>query len=213
MMLEYGAILAASLSLFASPAMAAAPAEQCVTVNVQELPANIDMERVRGAWLDWYNDYRATLGLHAYAPDATLERTASNWSYFSVKRGTIDHKRAWKAAYYDYKGIESWFSKFGVAFKNVRGKTFTENIGWGVYSCSDDDCTDELIASIRSTFDFFMSEKGKAYRSHYNTIVSPDFTKMGMGIGLDAASKRYYLTAHFAVDFAEDPSPVCVASL
>jgi len=211
MIFEYGAMLAMSLSLFASPAMAAAPAGQCVTVNVQELPASIDMGRVRAAWLDWYNEYRATLDLAPYASDSALDRTASNWSFFSVKRGTIDHKRAWKSAYYDYKGIESWFSNRGVTFKNVRGKTFTENIGWGVYSCAEDDCTDELISSIRSTFDFFMSEKGKAYRSHYNTIVSPDFTKMGMGIGVDAASKRYYLTAHFAVDFAGKPPVVCEA--
>jgi uncharacterized protein YkwD len=209
MILEYGAILATSLSLFASPAMAAEPAGQCVTVNVQEPPASVDMYRVRDEWIGWYNDYRATLGLPAYAQDATLDRTAGNWSYYSVKRGTIDHKRAWQAPYYDYRAIESWFKKFDVGFKNVGGVTFTENIGWGVYSCDEDDCTDELIASIRSTFDFFLGEKDKAYRSHYNTIVNGKFTKMGLGVAVDPAKKRYYLTAHFGTELTEAPSAFC----
>lgn len=204
MIFQYGTLLATSLSLFAFPTVAMAQ-DSCVTINVQEPPATVDMQRVRDAWFGWYNDYRSELGLAAYSSDETLERTASNWSYYSVKRGTIDHKRAWQAPYYDYKGIESWFGDKGITFKNVSGKTYTENIGWGVYSCAEDDCTDELIATIRSTFDFFMSEKGLAYRPHYNAIVSPSFTKMGMGIGLNEKTKRYYLTAHFATELTSEP--------
>lgn len=211
MVLEYGVLLATSLSLFASPAMAAEDGGACLTVNVQQAPANVDMERVRAAWLGWYNDYRATLGLSPYADDATLERTAGNWAYYAVKRGTIDHKRAWKAPYYDYRAIESWFADRGARFANVRGKTFTENIGWGVYSCSADDCTDELIASIRTTFDFFMGEKGLAYRPHYNAIVNDAFGAMGLGIGIDPSTKRYYLTAHFATAVAEPAPAFCGA--
>ncbi len=205
MILQYGSLLASTLLLFTAPAVAAED-NACVTINVQQPSASVDMERVREAWLGWYNDYRASLGLSPYASDSTLDRTASNWSYYSVKRGTIDHKRAWQAPYYDYKAIESWFGNFGVTFKNVRGKTYTENIGWGRYSCSKDDCTDDLVASIRSTFDFFMNEKGLAYRPHYNAIVNPEFTKMGMGIGIDAATKRYYLTAHFATELTSEPA-------
>lgn len=212
MIFQYGALLATSLSLFAPPTVAIAQdgsasltTSSCTTINVQEPPTNVDMQRVRDTWLGWYNDYRASLDLAPYTSDATLDRTASNWSYYSVKRGTIDHKRAWQAPYYDYKGIESWFGKFGVTFKNVSGKTYTENIGWGVHSCAEDDCTDQLIAAIRSTFDFFMSEKGMAYRPHYNAIVSDKFAKMGMGIGLNHATKRYYLTAHFATELTNEP--------
>jgi uncharacterized protein YkwD len=179
-----------------------------VTINVQQAPSNVDMARVRDAWFGWYNGYRAELGLAPYAQDATLDRTAGNWSYYAVKRGTIDHKRAWQAPYYDYGAIEKWFGNFGVRFENVRGKTYTENIGWGPYSCSDDDCTDELIAAIRSTFDFFMSEKGAAYRPHYNAIVSDAFANMGVSVAIDASAKRYYLTAHFATEVV-DPPAVC----
>lgn len=212
MILEFGVALASSLSVFASPAIASVPMpseERCVTVNVQQLPESIDMDRVRDAWFGWYNEYRATLGLPPYENDATLERTAGNWSYYSVKRGTIDHRRAWQAPYYDYRAIESWFGRFGLSFKNDKGITFTENIGWGVYSCEEDDCTDELIASIRTTWDFFVGEKNKANRSHYNAIVNGKFTKMGLGVAVDRAAKRYYLTAHFATDFASSPPPFC----
>ena len=204
MTLQFGSILASSFLAFASPALAA-DGGSCVTINVQQPPANVDMQRVRDAWLGWYNDYRAQSGLLPYSSDPTLERTAGNWSYYAVKRGTIDHKRAWQAPYYDYPAVERWFGNFGVTFENVRGKTFTENIGWGPYRCDEDDCTDELIAAIRTTFEFFLSEKGKSYSPHYNAIVSPAFTRMGMGIGIDPATKKYYLTAHFATALASEP--------
>jgi uncharacterized protein YkwD len=145
--------------------------------------------------------------------DATLDSTAGNWSYFAVKRGMIDHKRTWKAPYYDYPAIESWFEHFGITFRNVRRKTFTENIGWGSFSCKKDDCTDELIASIRSTFDYFMGEKNLSYRPHYNAIVTPEFTKIGLGLGVDARTKRYYLTTHFATEIVSSPTDVCGVAL
>lgn len=204
MPLQFGSFLLSSALFLNAPSLANAQAA-CTTINVQQLPASVDMGRVRATWLGWYNEYRTGLDLAPYTADQTLERTASNWSYYAVKRGTIDHRRAWQAPYYDYKGIESWFSNFGVTFKNVKGITFTENIGWGPYSCSQDDCTDELIAAARTTFDFFMSEKGLSYRPHYNAIVSPAFTAMGMGIGIDPVSRRYYLTVHFAAEVDREP--------
>lgn len=209
--LQFGALLIMSLSLFGMPTIAPTPHEmihtECTSIAVQRAPNNVDMARVRDAWFGWYNDYRSSLGLPPYAHDQTLESTARNWSYYSVKRGTIDHKRAWQAAYYDYAAIEQWFADLGVTFTNVRGKTFTENIGWGPYACTEVDCTDELIAAIRSTFDFFLSEKGKGYSPHYNAIVSDAFTTMGLGIAIDPAMRKYYLTAHFAAEIEDRPFP------
>ncbi len=182
--------------------------DSCTQVNVQTI-SHVDMTAVRNAWLGWYNDYRATQGLSPYTLDTSLDTTAGNWSLFAAKRGTISHKRTWKAAYYDYDAIEQWFAAKGLTFKNVSSRTFTENIGWGIYDCDSADCTQEMIDSIRTTFDFFMSEKGKANSSHYNTIVSPQFTKMGVGIAVDPATSRYYLTAHFATDFSSSPPAFC----
>lgn len=206
---HFGMALTATLSLFVMPAIGVdAPitmADACPSIVVQSVPGNIDMDRVRDAWYGWYDGYRATLALPEYASDTVLEHTAGNWSYYSVKRGTIDHKRSPRAAYYDYPAIERWFADAGVTFDNVGGKTFTENIGWGPYRCDDADCTDELIAAIRTTFDFFLSEKNRQYRPHYNAIVSPAFTRMGVGVAIDSAARKYYLTAHFATAIASAP--------
>ena len=212
---QFGIVLAATLSLFVTPTIRddarTVAVDTCPSIVVQSTPRNIDMDRVRDAWFGWYNEYRASLGLPAYESDAVLEHTAGNWSYYAVKRGTIDHKRSPSAPYYDYPAIEAWFDNLGVSFENVQGKTFTENIGWGPYRCAADDCTDELIAAIRTTFDFFLSEKDKQYRPHYNAIVSPYFTRMGLGIAIDPAAKRYFLTAHFTTKLASSP-PSCVAA-
>ncbi len=208
---QFGVSLATALAVFAVPQIerltpVTMTDSACPSIATQELPASIDMDRVRDAWLGWYNDERSKDGLPPYSPSGVLDHTAGNWSYYAVKRGTIDHKRSPQAPYYDYAGIERWFSDRGVTFDNVRSKTFTENIGWGVFSCRDRDCTDELIAAIRTTFDFFMSEKGETYSPHYNAIVSDAFTQMGLGIALDPARKRYYLTAHFATSLASVPA-------
>ena len=76
----------------------------------------------------------------------------------------------------------------------------TENVGYGYYSCNESDCTDELITSIRSTYDFFMSEKGKSYDAHYRSIVQPYFTKIGMDIIVVPSERRYYMTIHYITE-------------
>jgi hypothetical protein len=76
----------------------------------------------------------------------------------------------------------------------------TENVGYGYYHCTDSDCTSELIASIRTTWNFFMSEKGKSYDAHYRSIINPYFTKVGMDIIIVPGEKRYYLTMHFITE-------------
>lgn len=210
-MLQFGALLLTSLSFFTSPTIVSTR-DVCSSIAVQSIQ-NVDVDRVRETWLGWYNDYRASLHLAPYALDETLDRTAGNWSFYAVKRGTIDHKRSAASPYYDYPAIEAWFRQLGVTFANVDRKTFTENIGWGAFACPANDCTDELIASIRSTFDFFMSEKGKAHSPHYNAIVAPEFTKIGLGLGVDPVKKRYYLTTHFATKLMTSVPDSCDVAL
>ncbi len=194
------------LSLFSSAGGLAA-AGTCTTINTQDI-GTVDEQRVREAWLGWYNDYRTGLGLPAYQLDASLNQTAGNWSFYALKRGTIDHRRAWKGAYYDYALIKKWFMNFGVTFANVHGTTFSENIGWNVFRCDKEDCTDDLIASTRSTFDFFLSEKGKKSHPHYSSIINPDFRNMGVGLAVDSKAKKYYVTVHFATDVSLS-APLC----
>lgn len=162
----------------------------------------VDMEKVRTAWLGWYNDARKKNGLGTFTYDANLDATALKWSETAVERGSITHKRTGQTAYYDYKRMVSWFKNQGVSFKNVQGSTFVENIGWDYYSCPADakDCTDKLIASIKHTYNFFMGEKGKKYHAHYDSIMNKRYRKIGLGITVDPAKKRYYLTVHYAVE-------------
>lgn len=176
---------------------------------VDEAIPRVDLQEVRRVWTKWINDVRANMNLAPYTQDKQLTKTATLWSQRSRDIGSITHKRPGQTAYYDYKGIEGWFATQNLDFTNVKSTTFTENIGWGVFKCAKDDCTQDLLTAVRTTFDFYMSEKGKAYSPHYNSIVKPEFRLMGTGIAVDAAKGRYYLTAHYATSIASDPDPVC----
>lgn len=119
----------------------------------------------------------------------------------------MEHKRASNQTYYDYSAIQSWFMDLGLAFENIGGVTFTENIGRGPYECSAVDCTDAFISAIRSTFDFYMGEESREYRPHFNSIVNPSFTIMGMGVAVQDG--QYYITTHFATKITSSPPRLC----
>lgn len=161
-----------------------------------EFMENIDMRLVRETWLGWYNDARAQNGLAAYHYNNELNRTAYIWSGVANSRDEITHTREGQTVYYDYNLIKQWFADLGVKFGSISGYTFVENIGWGPYRCSSGDCTQDLIENIRSTFDFFMSEKDRSYKPHYDSIMGP-YTVIGLGISLDKENRRYYLTVHY----------------
>lgn len=162
----------------------------------------VDMMKVRDAWLGWYNGARKQNGLGTFVYDANLDRTALVWSRLAVEKGTITHKRSGQTKYYDYTRMVSWFKGQGLTFAQVGKSTFVENIGWDYYSCpaTTTDCTDNLIASIKHTYNFFIGEKGKKYRAHYDSIMNKNYKKIGLGIAVDPVKKRYYLTVHYATD-------------
>jgi uncharacterized protein YkwD len=164
------------------------------------VPKNVDLAKVRAAWLSWYNAARKKNGLGPYVYDPNLDRTATLWSDLARQKGSIAHKRPGQKVYYDYKRMVSWFKGLGLTFPNVKGLTFVENIGWDRYACSasSSDCTDAMISSIQSTYNFFMGEKGKKYSPHYDSIMGKYFTKIGLGIAVDPVSKKYFLTVHYA---------------
>ena len=168
------------------------------------------MDKVRTTWLQWYNDARNDQGLAPYVYDVQLDRTAATWSEYSKDKGSITHKRPGQTAYYDYWLIKDWFKNLGLEFANVNGETYTENIGWGYYNCSGSDCTDQLLDSIRTTFDFFMGEKNQSYRPHYESIMNAGFKKIGLGIAIDPDAKKYYLTVHYATEITSHPAGVCM---
>ena len=182
--------------------------EKIQKVQEIESPTNleeyhIDTKKILEIWLNWQNTVRWELKLTPYSYDSLLNNSALTWSQLSAKKSYIDHKRTLWDTYYNYKKIESWMKWEGVVCKNISRKTFSESIGYGSFSCNDEDCTDELISWIKSTFNFFMSEKGKKHSPHYNAIVSPYFSTIGTGIELVKTGKntyKYYLTSHYCTE-------------
>jgi Cysteine-rich secretory protein family len=163
--------------------------------------SGVDISRVRSTWLSWYNGTRTGLGLSSYSYDTRLDSTAHDWNIvFAEGKGMNHHRRNPGDSYYDFAVIDNWFIARGVNPKIVSRAKHTENVGYGYYSCSQSDCTDALISSIRSTYDFFMSEKGKAYDAHYRSIVQPNFSKIGLDVIVVPSERRYYLTVHYITE-------------
>jgi hypothetical protein len=161
----------------------------------------VDIVRVREAWFDWYNDYRSSLGLGKLSYDPRLDVTAHDWNIvFSASKWQNHHRRNPWDAYYDFPVIDRWFTARGVNPKVINRAKHTENDGYGYYRCSESDCTDEMIASIRTTWNYFMSEKWKSYDAHYRTIIQPHFTKMGLDIMTVPWDNRYYIVIHFITE-------------
>lgn len=180
---------------------------KCIYDPGSKYASNVDVDKVRSTWMGWHNAERASLGLAPYSYNLQLERTAMTWSTLAKQKGSIDHKRPGTTAYYDYYAVKNWFANQGVTFLGG-GTPFSESIGWGRYTCTDTDCTDELISAIKSTHNFFMSEKGRAYDPHYAAIASRSFREIGLGIVVDPVAKKYYLTTHYGTRVA-GASSVC----
>ncbi len=183
-------------------------AAQCDWQPERDIP-NVDDEEVVRTWMTWVNGLRVERDLEPYNLDRQLTKTAQSWAENAQRSGTITHKRTGQTAYYDYNKMEDWFASLDLSFKNVDRITFTENIGWGVYKCSKEECTGDLIKALRTTFDMYVAEEHKASKAHWNSMVNPHFRLAGIGIVTDEESGRYYFTAHYGTAITSDPDPVC----
>ena len=164
-------------------------------------PPNVDMNRVRSEWLTWTNSVRLEQWLSPYSIDTRLNTTAYDWTIeFANSKWSNHHRRNPSDSYYSFSTIDNWFMKRGINPKIINRSKHTENVGFWTYSCSSSDCTNTLIQSIRSTFNFFMSEKGKSYDAHYRSIVQPNFSKIGLSVIVVPEEQRYYLTVHYITE-------------
>ncbi len=160
----------------------------------------VDLVKVRNAWLILHNTERATKWLTPFTYSAALEWTASTWAQHLADLWTTTHKRKSTDWYYSYTTIKSWFIDLWVIFsiEEQSGQPlFTENIWWNIYSCKKTDCTDDFIKAIKKSRTFFMSERGKSYRPHYNAIMG-NFSTIGLGVAV--AGNKYYLVSHYTQD-------------
>ncbi len=164
-------------------------------------PTNVDMSRIRSTWLGWYNSVRQWEWLGSYSYDNRLDVTAYDWNVeFTKEKWQNHHTRNPWDGYYNFAVIDQWFIDRGINPKIINRTKHTENVWYGYYSCNSSDCTDTLIRSIRSTFDFFMSEKGKSYDAHYRSIVQPYFTKIWLSVIVVPGEQRYYLVVHYITE-------------
>lgn len=172
----------------------------------EDLPSNINMDVIRRTWLEWYNVERRALDLHEYTLNDQLNRTAIAWSEISEDRGYMDHKREGQTEYYDSQIIRDWLTNLGI---EIESSLFVENIAWGMFNCNQADCTDQLLDSIEYSFNFFMDEKGTDYTAHYDSVVSPYYNIIGLGIAVDEVANKYYLTVHYAKAISNNPMRIC----
>ncbi|QFR39095.1 SH3 domain-containing protein [Candidatus Gracilibacteria bacterium 28_42_T64] len=176
----------------------------------------IDMNKVKSTWKDWHNTARRDLGVSLYTYDSRLDNSAYEWSYISDQKGVMEHKRNYFDVYYDYKVIEKWFNDRGVICKVKNRATSSESIGKYGYKCTDNDCTDELINSLKEIFDIYMAEKGLSYpaNAHYKAITHADISKIGLGLAISDAPVdengwggknyyNYYVTTHYCTEFID----------
>lgn len=162
------------------------------SVGSQSIPG-IDMNRVRDTWISWYNGARAERWLGAYGYDDRLNGTAHDWNtVFAGSRGTNYHERTPGDGYYNYPIINQWFQARGVNPPVIAGVNHSENVSYGYYSCSQSDCTDELISAIRSSYIFFINSP-----VHSKSVFQPNFTKIGLDVIIVPSERRYYVTVHY----------------
>lgn len=164
-------------------------------------PSNINMNIVRATWLDWYNSVRKSEKLNPLSYDIRLHSTAYDWNIELAKGYWKNHhtRNPWDG-YYNFTVIDKWFMERWINPKVINRTKHTENVWYGSYSCRSSDCTSSLISSIRSTFDFFMSEKWKSYNPHYRSIIQPYFSKIWLSVIIVPSEQRYYLVVHYITE-------------
>lgn len=165
------------------------------------LEYKIDMNQIRDNWLWYYNNYRHKQWLEAYSYDTALNSTAQEWSDISMSKWAITHRRDKNDSYYDYKKITSWFKERWIMCSNINWITHTENIWRWFYKCSDkNNCTEQLSKAMADVFNMYASEKNKANKVHYESIVKKEFQKVWFWISIRKIrnnSFEFYTTTHF----------------
>ncbi len=168
--------------------------------SVKSTSSLFDENEIRKYWIDLLNDVRQQKQLPLLKYDSSLDSTAKRWSNLAVKRWEINHKVSPWDSYYDYKKKVNWMKQNWVVCKNINRITFSESIAWGEFYCNSKDCTKEVKKTVKGNYNFFMSEKWKAYAPHYKMIVGPYYKNLWLGLSIQNKWKnkyRLYLTAHY----------------
>jgi len=166
-------------------------------------PAKVDMAKVRTVRLSLHNTERLQsregkkIWLSAYTGSAKLDATAQKRADYLASKNKTTHARKSSDGYYNYNSIKARFSGQNINFPKEKSgiPNFSENLARNMYKCNKADCTEELIIAIKKWFAFFMSEKYKTSKPHYNAIASKYFKVMGMGIGI--SNGKFFIVTHY----------------
>lgn len=166
----------------------------------------IDIEKVEKAWIWFHNTERSKLWLKSFKEDSRLNNTAYEWSTIMKNKSSMNHKRYANSSFYNYNEIENWFQDRWVKCKNADWTTSTESIWKFAYYCSDDDCSDELIESIKSIFQLYMDEKWLPHpnNAHYRAIVHNYLNYIWLWISIRHTwddRYEYYIATHYCTEF------------
>jgi len=174
------------------------PASLSSVASGMNIP-KVDLARVRTVWLSLHNTERKNTSLTPFIYSSALEWTATTWAKYLANLGKTTglHKRIGSNSTYSYPVMTQRFLDQWIVFAQKDGTLFSESIGRNFYSCKKTDCTDDLIKSIKKSRTFFMSEKWKKYRPHYNAIVGK-FSTMWLWVVI--VGNRYYLVSHYTQD-------------
>lgn len=186
-----------SISLFTTPLFAKEGSGVILSSTGENYIPKVDFAKVQQARLDRHNKERTSLGKTGYTINAKLNTTGKDWAEHLASLNYSTHKRKSTDGYYNYSSIKDWFWTYKISFPKEKkwAANFTENIAYQYYTCNKDDCTQDLINALKKGFAFFMSEKSKKWKPHYNAIISPYFTQIGMGIGF--VGKKYFVVTHY----------------
>jgi uncharacterized protein YkwD len=157
----------------------------------------IDILVLQDTWLTRVNQVRKERGRSSIKLSQPLHVTAAERSEAMKRKGVADHRRFTNSSYYNYGQLVAWFDDRWITFVNNQRATFTENIGYWRLTCKQWDCTQAAIKTMRTVFDYFISEEWTANDAHRRTIIHPSFEIMGLWIAIDENKKRLYVTQHY----------------
>ena len=167
----------------------------------------INIDKVKKQWLNRHNIQRKKLNLNMYSIDERLNNSSYEWSQISQDKWVMEHKRHYYDEFYDYMEIEKWFNQRDINCEVINRTTTSESIWRFGYFCSDDNCTEELLESLKVIFDIYMNEKktGRNNNAHYRAITHPNITKLWIWISIQETNEKdyygYYVTSHYCTKF------------
>lgn len=185
--------------------------EESKKINFNKISAkhykkySIDIEKIKREWINWHNSARKWVWSKSYSYDYRLDTTSYERSTEQKDKWIMEHKRDPWDSYYNYNKIENWFQDRWVKCEVKGWATSSESIWKYWYYCTDWECTDEILESLKIIFDIYMAEKWQSYDAHYRAIIHKDLSKIWIWISVkettDEHYNDFYVTTHYCTKF------------